>query len=296
MPEHDLNAEGGHRGEGAFERIAIVGLGLIGGSLGLAVRRAWPQAFVLGVDSREDAVSEALSRHVVHAGATDIRAAGDAGLIVLAAPVRANLAALPALVRHALPTAILTDAGSTKRAIVEAWRVSGGRQRFVGGHPLAGAASSGLADASAGLFTGRKWVFTPEDDCPADIVGRLEAFVAALGAVPCTMTADAHDRVMAVVSHLPQLAASALMQVVGDMSGEAGLALAGTGLADTTRIASSAPGIWRDICATNADTIRPALAGYIQALQGLCDDLPQGDELERVFDRARAWRDRLARA
>lgn len=276
-----------------FERIGIVGLGLIGGSLALAVRRAWPGATIVGVDIDEGVVREARERNLVSDASTDLASLADADLVVLAAPVRANIAALPAVAPGTREGCLLTDVGSTKRGILAAARSAGCHRRFVGGHPLAGAASSGLADVSADLLTGRPWILTPENDAPPALVARLERFLAAIGAVPRTMKADEHDRLMAVVSHLPQLVASTLMQVAGEMAGEEGLALAGSGLADTTRLASSPSGIWRDICRSNADHLAPALQQLIDALERLRDDLPHGDHLERVFAAARGWRDRL---
>jgi prephenate dehydrogenase len=120
-------------------------------------------------------------------------------------------------------------------------------------------------------------------------------FIEALGAVPRVITADAHDRLLAFLSHLPQLTASALMQVVGEAVGEEGLALAGRGLADTTRLASSPPDIWRDIAATNADEIGSALDALIALLQELRSDLSDGDRLAEVFEEAARWRGTLKR-
>jgi prephenate dehydrogenase len=127
-----------------------------------------------------------------------------------------------------------------------------------------------------------------------EAVARLQRFVATLGAIPRIMRADEHDRVMALVSHLPQLVASTLMHVVGETAGAAGLEVAGAGLVDTTRLASSPADIWRDICAENADNIGPALCQMIDALEGLRADLPACERLESLFAGARAWRERLA--
>jgi len=128
-----------------------------------------------------------------------------------------------------------------------------------------------------------------------DPIDRLSAFIQALGAEPRIVAPDAHDRLLAFLSHLPQLTASALMQVVGDAVGHDGLALAGRGLADTTRLASSPADIWRDIAASNADQIRPALDALIAVLQELRADLPDGDRLEEVFTDAARWRAGLKR-
>jgi prephenate dehydrogenase len=277
-------------------RVGIFGLGLIGGSLALAVRRAWPRALIAGVDIQEQVLREAVGRGLLDAPSTDPASLAGVDLVVFAAPVFANIEALRAVAAvadQAGGAVLLTDVGSTKRAIVAAAQSCGCGRTFVGGHPLAGAATGGLADASADLFAGRKWLLTPCAETPGDLVGRLSRFVAALGAIPETITADEHDRVMALVSHLPQLVASALMHVAGEMAGGGGLEFAGRGLADTTRLASSPAGIWRDICATNADNLAPALAEMIRALQGIHDDLPRGEWLERLFTSARTWRARV---
>ena len=133
------------------------------------------------------------------------------------------------------------------------------RFTFVGGHPLGGAAKGGLEHARPDLFTNRPWLLTPTGDGTGDAVDRLSTFVRALGADPRILSVAAHDRLLGYLSHLPQLTASALMQVIGDAVGGDGLAFAGRGLLDTTRLASSPADIWKDIAATNADEIRAAL-------------------------------------
>jgi prephenate dehydrogenase len=189
----------------------------------------------------------------------------------------------------------VTDTGSTKREIVEAARRLPPRFTFVGGHPLGGAARSGLEYARSDLFKGRPWLFTPSDDRAGDSLDKLLAFVTALGAEPRIMAAAAHDRLLAFLSHLPQLTASALMQVVGDGVGPEGLALAGRGLIDTTRLASSSPDVWRDITTTNADELGAALDTLIALLQELRDDLESGDRLAEVFLAAGRWRQTLSK-
>jgi prephenate dehydrogenase len=155
---------------------------------------------------------------------------------------------------------------------------------------LGGAAASGLENARPDLFKGRPWLLTPTSDAASDALDKLMAFTRALGATPRTMSVAAHDRMLAFLSHLPQLTASALMQVVGDAVGDEGLGLAGRGLVDTTRLAASPPEIWKDIAATNADEIVEALDTLIAVLQDLRADLKEGDRLGEVFERANLWR------
>jgi prephenate dehydrogenase len=274
-----------------FEKIAILGLGLIGGSIALAAREIWPKSLVIAVDNK-DVLEHAMVRHAIDVAADEPYVISDADLVILAAPVRQNLALLAQLEEHIDKPAIITDVGSTKRAMVDAARALPARFTFIGGHPMGGAARGGFNAARPDLFKGRPWIFTPRNDGAGDALEKLFAFVTALGAVPKTMTVDEHDRVLAFISHLPQLAANALMDVVGGAA-PASLALAGRGLVDTTRLAASPSGIWQDIVATNGDQIRPALDALIARLTELRDGLGDDEVVERLFGDANRWREKL---
>ncbi len=274
-----------------FDRIAIVGLGLIGASIALGVRKANPAAVIAGVDAA-DVLREAVDRGVVDRASESLDTVAGADLVILAAPIRQNIELVRLVSRRVSAAAIVTDVGSTKRAVVQAARGLGGSLTFVGGHPLAGAASGGIASASGELFVGRRWVFTPDHGAPREAVNRLCGFVRLLGAVPHVMDPAEHDRVLAFTSHLPQLAATALMCAVGEGAGPSGLALSGPGLADSTRLAGSPYGIWRDICLTNADNIQAALDALVAALGRVRPDAAAPLALQRAFSDARAWRER----
>lgn len=276
-----------------FDKVGIVGLGLIGGSIALAVRQTWPASLVIGVDDK-DVLERAMVRHAIDVAADDPVVLAEADLVILAAPVEENLRLLEDLEESVLGTAVVTDVGSTKRGIVDRARRLPARLTFIGGHPLGGAPRGGFDYARPDLFAGRPWLFTPADDAPGHALEKLDAFVTALGAVPHVMTPGEHDRQLAFLSHVPQLAASTLMHVVGEAVGVNGLALSGRGLADTTRLASSPATIWRDICSTNTDEIRVALTRFIDELQALRDDLDGDDAIDRVFDSAAVWRSVLA--
>jgi len=283
------------RGSGeppVFNRIGIVGLGLIGGSIALAAREIWPTSLVIGVDHK-DVLETAMRLHAIDVAADDLIVLAEADVVILAAPVRQNLALVAELDANVRQAAVVTDTGSTKRDMMAAARDLPGRFLFVGGHPMAGAARGGLQHARADLFRGRPWLLTPANDGAGAAIDKLSAFVSALGATPHVIAADAHDQLLASLSHLPQITASALMAAVGDAVGEAGLALAGRGLVDTTRLASSPTEIWRDIAATNADYVATALDSLIDRLQAMRADLANGEELEAVFADARRWRDLL---
>jgi prephenate dehydrogenase len=275
-----------------FDKIGVVGLGLIGGSIALAARQVWPGALVIGVDNK-DVLETAMRLHAIDVAADDLIVLAEADVVILSAPVRQNVALLDELDDNVRIPAVVTDTGSTKRLMADAARGLPPRFTFVGGHPLAGAAVSGLEHARPDLFKGRPWILTPTSDASGAALDKLLAFTRGLGAVPSVMNVDTHDRMLSFLSHLPQLTASALMAVVGEAVGEEGLALAGRGLLDTTRLASSPADIWRDIAGTNADQVGIALDTLIARLQELRDDLDDGARLTEIFDVATRWRQAL---
>jgi len=279
-----------------FPSIAIVGLGLIGGSIALAVRERWPESRVFGVDS-ESILAHAAGANAIERGFASIAALPEASLIILAAPVRQNIDLLRQISSIGSVgsgfSRTVTDVGGTKRDIVNAARALPPTTTFVGGHPLGGGERGGFAFARPDLFAGRPWIFTPDGQASSAAVDRLSRFVAGLGATPSILSADEHDRIMAFVSHLPQLAASALMDTVGSAAQGEGLHMAGRGLVDTTRLASSPADVWRDICLTNADAIGDALDCLIQRLAQLRGDLRRGDAVEAIFSAAEKWRAEL---
>jgi prephenate dehydrogenase len=283
-------------GEPPFARIAIIGFGLIGASLARAVRQLWPSVLLIAVD-RRDVIETAMRMHAADVGGDDPVMAAEADLVVLAAPVLANISILAQLADCMPGDAIVTDVGSTKRQIVAASRALPSRLRFVGGHPLAGAAIGGLQAAREDLFQGRPWILTPDTDPARAAAESLARLIGAVGARVQTMAPDAHDALVAYLSHLPQLAASALMHVVGEHAGAEGLALAGRGLRDTTRLASSPANIWRDIAASNQDNIARAideLVAILLRMKPTAESLP--DALDRTFDSAAEWKRALERA
>jgi prephenate dehydrogenase len=190
----------------------------------------------------------------------------------------------------------VTDVGSTKVAIVTAAANLARPLCFVGGHPLAGAAVGGIDAARPDLFEGRPWMLVGGTE-RGEAVQILERFVSGLGARPHRVTADEHDRLLAYLSHLPQLAATALMHVVGEHAGAAGLALAGRGLHDTTRLASSPASVWRDIVDTNPEHITRALAELIAALETLKRQTAGTPApFDELFASAARWKDVLERS
>src|SRR5437868_4394568 len=179
-----------------FEKVGIVGLGLIGGSIAFAARELWPSSLVIAVDNK-DVLETAMRLHAIDVAADNLVVLAEADLVILAAPVRQNLALLEELDQHVQLSAIVTDTGSTKRDIVAAATGLPPRLTFIGGHPLGGAAASGLEHARPDLFKGRPWLFTPDHDGSGEALDKLMAFARALGAVPRVVTPAAHDRLLA---------------------------------------------------------------------------------------------------
>jgi prephenate dehydrogenase len=300
-----------------FERIGIVGLGLVGGSIALAARQVWPSGLVIGVD-RNEVLEQAVARHAIDVAASDLTIVSEADIVILAAPVLRNISLLKQLPEYIQEPVIVTDVGSTKRAIVQAATALPPHVTFVGGHPLGGSTRGGIEAARADLFTGRPWLFTPSpgagdarlgagesqlatenavDDARTGRAGeamrRLFRFAKALGAVPYAIDAGRHDHLVAFISHLPQLTVSVLMHIIGDAVGEEGLGLSGRGLQDTTRLAGSPADIWADICASNADEIRAAIDALVDVLQRLRGSIDDRETIERLFEAANRWRSAL---
>lgn len=254
--------------------VAIVGVGLIGGSFALALRKAGFQGSILGVSS-PGTLEKALARGVIDRGLPLAEAAAQADLLYLAQPIEQILETLGQLDPHVRPGALITDAGSTKTAICE--RAASIRQaRFVGGHPMAGKESRGVESADADLFVGRPYVLTARDP-------ELEKWIEAIGARLVILDPAEHDRLVALASHLPQVLSTALGVLLADRP-EA-MKVAGPGAVDMTRLAMSAYDIWHDIFSTNSASIDAALGEYIQRLETLRAQL-RSPEMERAFDRA----------
>ncbi len=266
-------------------RAEVVGLGLIGGSIGLALRRrGW---HVSGTDIDPARAVRALEMGVVdHAGPDTA-----AEITFLAVPVRSVPdAALAAL---ASTQGIVTDVGSVKGSIVEAVN----HPRFIGGHPMAGSEQDGIDGAEADLFAGSVWVLTPTPTNDDDQLNLLRSVIVDLGADVVALAPEHHDALVAVVSHVPHLTAAALMRLTEQRGNEhrALLRLAAGGFRDMTRVASGHPGIWPDICVENRPAIVEVLDGLITSLQDVRSLVAEGDRagLLTLLERARAARENL---
>ena len=285
-----------------FGRVAILGLGLIGGSLGFALRERGLADAVAGYDPLPGRAERARERGAItETAASPDEAARGADLVVLAAPVGAIPALLAAIAPALDPAALVTATGSVKRTVC---RAAAGRaphtptlpdpSRFVGGHPMAGREQSGIEAAEPALFEGRAWCLTPDRATDSAALARIEALVHALGAVPTIMDAERHDLLVGGVSHLPLAAAAMLVSTItASPAGQRALELAAGGFRDTTRVASGDPIMARDIMLANADLIAGWLDAYIEALTKLQASILAGDAdgIERTFAGAKAARD-----
>jgi prephenate dehydrogenase len=284
--------------ESTFRRVAIIGLGLLGGSWGLALKKAGFEGRTVGYARRSDTRAQALHSAAVDEATGDLfDAVRGADLVILATPVAVILDHLERLQPHLSPSALITDLGSTKRRICElASELYADRPLFLGGHPMAGKERSGQENADANLFENAKYVLTPIQ--PADLederVKAFRALVTTIGARPLISDPSIHDRTVAYLSHLPQLLSSGLASLVEEKCADDRLSmeLAATGFRDVTRLADSPYSIWRDICLTNSDNIRTALDALEQKLESIRVHL-RDRELEREFDTAHRLRNKL---
>ena len=281
-----------------FERVAVIGVGLIGGSFALALKQAKACAHVVGAGRNGANLRLALERGVIDSIAPDaVAAAHGADLVLLAAPV----AQFPKLLRDVSsvlsPKSIVTDGGSTKRDVVLAARAAMGKKiaQFVPAHPIAGAEKSGAGAASADLFRDKRVIMTPLPENSEATVKKVRDAWSACGARITPMDPEEHDAILAAVSHLPHLLAYALVHDLAARENAAQLfAYAAGGFRDFTRIASSHPEMWRDICIANRDRLLQELDQYRGELDSIGRLLQAGDAagLEKVFADARESRNR----
>lgn len=274
-------------------RVAVLGVGLIGGSVGLAARGRL-EAEVAGFDPDPATAEAALASGAIGSiGSSVGEACEGAEVVFCAAPV----AALADLARAALeasgPDTVITDVGSTKRELVAAL---GADERFIGGHPLAGAETAGVGNARADLFEGARWYLTPTDRSSGLLYDRLQRTLAGLGARPQAIDAGDHDRLMATVSHLPHVVANALAaEAAAAITGETErIPEVGPSFRDTTRVAGANPAIWADIFASNADAVADSVESVARRLEGAAALIRGGDRGAVAAWHAAAGEDRRA--
>jgi prephenate dehydrogenase len=291
-------SRGGKAQETRLGRVAVIGVGLIGGSFALALKAVGACTQVVGAGRNNTNLDAALARGVIDVAAQDVaHAARGADLVLIATPVAQFADVFAALAPELSPHALVTDAGSTKRDVVAAARACLGAKiaQFVPAHPIAGAERSGVAAAMADLFRDKRVVLAPLPENAPEAIARVEAAWQACGAKVTRMPPEEHDAVFAAVSHLPHLLAFALVHDLAARSNSAQLfGFAAGGFRDFTRIASSHPEMWRDICLANRDALQAELDRYRAQLDSIRAMLAAGDAagLEAVFARARDARGR----
>jgi prephenate dehydrogenase len=257
-----------------YQTAAVLGVGLIGGSLALAFRRSRLVGRILGV-SRPATIEKALQAGVIDQGYVRedfARAIEQADLVVMCAPVKVIIEQLARIGPYLKPGTTVTDVGSTKRAIVTAAKAGLPPEvHFIGGHPMAGGESTGVEEADPFLFQNAVYVICPAKESDGEAAQRYSRLVTAIGARIIIMSPENHDRIAATISHLPHLLAVGLMNVAADSNEKDSntLRLAAGGFRDLTRIASSSFEIWRDICSTNEDQIKELIDCLIEKLQEL---------------------------
>jgi len=271
--------------------VAIVGVGMIGGSIGRALRARRLATKVIGIGRSQASLDVAKRTGCVTEVSTDVAAAAAADLVVVAAGVAAIPGLLDAIDAVVRPGTLLTDAGSTKASIVAGWerRRRSRRGRFVGGHPIAGSHRRGPAAADGDLFAGRVTVVTPARSTPAADADAIGDFWSAVGSTVFMMPPKEHDRILAATSHAPHIVAAALAAATPEST----LAFTAGGWRDTTRIAAGDPDLWADILLDNAGGVGDAMKRFAVAAERLLAAIERGDRrrLVDLLSRAKGTRD-----
>ncbi|OGT96278.1 MAG: prephenate dehydrogenase [Geobacteraceae bacterium GWB2_52_12] len=280
-----------------IDRLAIIGVGLIGGSFARALRQAGAVKTIVGIDRDASNLQQALSLGVVdEISGNPCQGVRGADAVFISVPVCSIPAAFQEIAASLDPGCIVTDGGSVKAGIVSSCEeLLPQGSHFVGGHPIAGTEHSGAAASFAALFRGKRCILTPTANTDAEALTIVSRLWEAAGAEVCTMDAQRHDRIFAEISHLPHMVAYSLVHAVGtaDAEGENILSYTAGGFRDFTRIASSDPVMWRDIALMNRTALLASIDGFSSSLEVLRTSIEQGDGagLADFFTRAKRFRD-----
>lgn len=282
----------------ASTRIGFVGLGLIGGSVAKALRKYYPDYEIIAFDKNRETLALAVQDNVIHTACSSIDDNfRECSYIFLCAPVSCNTAYLSQLKEFMSPDCILTDVGSVKTSIHREIAALGMEENFIGGHPMAGSEKSGFANSKAHLIENAYYVLTPTEKVSAEKTAAYRDLIVSLKAIPIVLDYQEHDFVTGTISHLPHIIASTLVNYVRDTDTEDELmkALAAGGFKDITRIASSSPVMWQQICLKNRPNISRILGGYINALERAKNlvDSENEAELYSMFETSRDYRDSM---
>lgn len=275
----------------------FVGLGLIGGSLAMNLKKVDPECRILACSRSEETCRNAMKLGIADAVCRDASDAQFAScdILFLCAPAERNLEMLPLLKEVLPPSCLLTDVGSVKGPIHREIRRLGMSAQFVGGHPMTGSEKSGLAHATDHLFENAYYILTPEPEVPEEMVTRLHDLTLSLKAIPLVLDPDEHDFITAAISHLPHVIAASLVNTVHDLDGEQEhmKMIAAGGFRDITRIASSSPPMWESICLENRTNIAKVMDTFLDRMIEARDRMCQGDGgyISRMFEESRDYRD-----
>lgn len=281
-----------------FDTIGFIGLGLIGGSIARAIKYFYPDTYLMACSRTASTLKAAREEGVIDEVCSDVNSSfGRCQLIFLCAPVSANASYLARLKDVTPDSCILTDVGSTKTDIHEKVKELGLTSRFIGGHPMAGSEKTGFSSSRRLLIENAYYILTPGEDVPEADVKRMEAFVASLKALPLILPYAYHDYVTAAISHLPHLIAASLVNLVRDLDSreETMKKVAAGGFKDITRIASSSPEMWEQICMTNRENIEKVLLSYMASLEEIRKSLSSssGGEIHALFESSRDYRNSI---
>jgi len=285
-----------------IEHLTIIGVGLIGGSLARALRRAKLVKRVTGCNRNEDTLQQALALQVIDDYSLNIaEAVQGADMVVIGTPLDTTVKLLPAIVEAMDSNTVLTDVGSAKGSVVDAARAVMGDRigQFVPGHPIAGTEQSGVGASFAELFVNHRVILTPLPETVPEAHKLVSEMWQAVGADVINLEVHHHDQVLAATSHLPHMLAYALVDCLAGMEErEEIFKYAAGGFADFTRIASSSPEMWHDICLANRKALLDALASFSGHLEHIRNSIEQGDSeaLLKVFKRAKQARDNFTGA
>ncbi len=281
-----------------LDRIGFIGLGLIGGSIAKTIKKLYPQASLIALTSRESTLQQAFADGIIDNDTfLPLEEFGKCDLLFLCSPVKVNISYLEKLKDHLSPHCILTDVGSVKGDISSAIEDLGLSSRFIGGHPMAGSETIGYSHSSELLLENAYYILTPGKDFPEDDFHEFYDLVKKMGAIPLPMTPQKHDFSTAAISHLPHIIAATLVNLVREEDDESDTlkTIAAGGFCDITRIASSSPVMWQNICLTNRDEILHLLEAYqdkLSEFHQILSDMNE-EELMAQFQTAKDYRDNL---
>lgn len=278
--------------------VGFIGLGLIGGSIAKAIHKYFPDWKIIAYNRNSDVTRQALQDGIIQGVASDIDSSFSiCDIIFLCAPVSTNASYLPKIKEIRKEGSLITDVGSVKTEMHEAVKAAGLSHCFIGGHPMAGSEKTGYTNSGYRLIENAYYILTPSEDVDLFMISEYSELVTALGAIPMILSYEEHDYITATISHLPHVIASTLVNLVENLDNEEEhmKAIAAGGFKDITRIASSSPVMWQQICMTNSKNISKVLDAYIRSLIQFRVEIDNknSEELYHLFDEAREYRNSL---